>query len=131
MLGKGLESLIPPHQNPAVQQTDNGAGKFGAGQAPEHSNAGSPIPNAAIPADPKTTEEKPSSGNASNVYLVQPAKKILRKPAEGDAIFHIEVEKVKPNPQQPRRHFNEEGIRELAVSIREFGFFAADCGYQN
>jgi ParB family chromosome partitioning protein len=36
-------------------------------------------------------------------------------------VFLIEVDKIKPNPQQPRRDFNEEGIRELANSIREFG----------
>jgi len=38
-----------------------------------------------------------------------------------DAIFHIEVEKIKPNPHQPRRDFNEESLKELAASIREFG----------
>lgn len=37
------------------------------------------------------------------------------------AIFHIEVEKIKPNPNQPRRYFSEESIKELADSIREFG----------
>ncbi len=38
-----------------------------------------------------------------------------------DPIFHIEVEKIKPNPFQPRRDFDEEALRELAGSIREFG----------
>lgn len=37
------------------------------------------------------------------------------------AIFHIEVEKIKPNSNQPRRYFSEESIKELAESIREFG----------
>ncbi len=100
MLGKGLESLIPP----------------------EHSNAGSPVPSIAIPQEQKITEEKQSFGGGMGTSPVQHVKKVFRKPAEGDAIFHIEVEKVKPNPHQPRRHFNEEGIRELAASIREFGF---------
>ncbi len=36
-------------------------------------------------------------------------------------VFLIEVDKIKPNPFQPRRYFDEEGIRELATSIREFG----------
>lgn len=36
-------------------------------------------------------------------------------------VFLIEVDKIKPNPHQPRRDFNEEGLRELANSIREFG----------
>lgn len=40
---------------------------------------------------------------------------------QSDLIFHIEVEKIKPNPYQPRRDFNEEGLNELSQSIREFG----------
>jgi len=36
-------------------------------------------------------------------------------------IFLIEVDKIKPNPYQPRRNFDEEGLKELASSIREFG----------
>ncbi len=36
-------------------------------------------------------------------------------------MFHIEVEKIKPNPHQPRREFNQSALRELADSIREFG----------
>jgi len=39
----------------------------------------------------------------------------------GESVFHIEVEKIKPNPFQPRRHFNEDALRDLASSIREFG----------
>lgn len=38
-----------------------------------------------------------------------------------DPIFHIEVDKIKPNPFQPRRNFDEGALRELASSIREFG----------
>lgn len=38
-----------------------------------------------------------------------------------DPIFHIEVDRIKPNPFQPRRDFNEESLKELAGSIREFG----------
>lgn len=36
-------------------------------------------------------------------------------------VFLIEVDKIKPNPQQPRRVFDEEGLKELAASIREVG----------
>src|SRR3990167_8994895 len=38
-----------------------------------------------------------------------------------DRIFHIEPENIDPNPHQPRRYFGEEGLKELANSIREFG----------
>ncbi len=33
----------------------------------------------------------------------------------------IEVEKIKPNPYQPRKHFDNESLKELAESIREYG----------
>lgn len=38
-----------------------------------------------------------------------------------DPIFHIETDKISPNPHQPRRDFNEETLGELAASIREYG----------
>lgn len=38
-----------------------------------------------------------------------------------DSIFWIEVEKIKPNPYQPRREFDEARLRELADSIRQYG----------
>jgi len=40
---------------------------------------------------------------------------------EPNAIFWLEVEKIKPNPYQPRRDFDQEGLEELAASIREYG----------
>ena len=36
-------------------------------------------------------------------------------------VFLIEVDKISPNPQQPRRDFDEIALKELAGSIREFG----------
>lgn len=41
-------------------------------------------------------------------------------PVQGP-VFLIEVDKIAPNPQQPRRDFDETALRELAASIREFG----------
>lgn len=38
-----------------------------------------------------------------------------------EAVFQIEVEKIKPNPFQPRHDFDEAGLEELAQSIRQFG----------
>ena len=38
-----------------------------------------------------------------------------------DPIFHIEVDKIKPNPYQPRKNFEPEALNELANSIREYG----------
>ena len=38
-----------------------------------------------------------------------------------ESVFWIELEKIKPNPFQPRREFDESQLRELAESIREYG----------
>jgi ParB family chromosome partitioning protein len=44
------------------------------------------------------------------------------QPSISESIFQIEVEKIEPNPGQPRRVFDEAALRDLAHSIREFGF---------
>ena len=38
-----------------------------------------------------------------------------------DSIFWIEVEKIEPNPYQPRREFDEVKLKDLAESIRMYG----------
>lgn len=40
---------------------------------------------------------------------------------QGDSIFWVEVEKIVPNPFQPRREFDESKLKELAESIRMYG----------
>jgi ParB family chromosome partitioning protein len=40
---------------------------------------------------------------------------------ESNSIFWIEVEKIVPNPFQPRREFDESKLKELADSIRMYG----------
>lgn len=42
-----------------------------------------------------------------------------------DAIFWIEVDKIKPNPFQPRRDFDEAALKALADSIRQYGVLQA------
>lgn len=42
-----------------------------------------------------------------------------------DAVFWVEVEKIKPNPFQPRREFDETQLRSLADSIRQYGVLQA------
>ncbi len=40
---------------------------------------------------------------------------------QNDSIFWIEVEKIKPNPFQPRKEFSDEKLHYLADSIRQYG----------
>ena len=37
------------------------------------------------------------------------------------SINEIEISKIRPNPDQPRREFDQEALSELATSIRELG----------
>ncbi|MDD3996004.1 MAG: ParB N-terminal domain-containing protein, partial [Bacilli bacterium] len=38
-----------------------------------------------------------------------------------NTVNDIEIEKILPNPNQPRKIFNESAINELAESIKTFG----------
>ncbi len=38
-----------------------------------------------------------------------------------NSIFWVDIEKIKPNPFQPRREFDEDRLRDLADSIRQYG----------
>jgi ParB family chromosome partitioning protein len=51
---------------------------------------------------------------------LQKTKTNLETEKEGSIIF-IDLEKIIPNPHQPRRDFNSEKIQELANSIKEHG----------
>jgi len=42
-----------------------------------------------------------------------------------NSIFWVEVDKIKPNPFQPRREFDEESMRALADSIKQYGVLQA------
>lgn len=38
-----------------------------------------------------------------------------------NSIFFVDIEKIKPNPFQPRREFDEDRLRDLSDSIRQYG----------
>jgi ParB family chromosome partitioning protein len=42
-------------------------------------------------------------------------------PTKYDSVFWIEVDRIQPNPYQPRKDFSEEGLKSLAESIRQYG----------
>ncbi len=46
-------------------------------------------------------------------------------PFYNDAVFWIELNKIKPNPFQPRREFRDDELRALADSIRQYGVLQA------
>lgn len=92
MLGKGLESLIPPERE--------------SEPASEPQSFSEP---AEVQPQLQPTEAE----------IVSPEPKIEEIP--DGTIFQIEASKIEPNPHQPRKHFDEDTLKELAISIREFG----------
>lgn len=42
-------------------------------------------------------------------------------PTKYDSVFWIDIDRIKPNPYQPRKEFSEEGLKSLAESIRQYG----------
>lgn len=53
--------------------------------------------------------------------LIQGGKLDKRWPLEREVVFNIEIDKIKPNPHQPRKELTPESLKELADSIREHG----------
>lgn len=43
------------------------------------------------------------------------------EPREGEGVSEVSVDEIDPNPLQPRRVFDQEGLDELVASIREVG----------
>lgn len=58
--------------------------------------------------------------SADNLNNLNPTSHYFR-----DSIFWIEVEKIKPNPFQPRKEFDPVHLQSLADSIRQYGVLQA------
>lgn len=43
------------------------------------------------------------------------------EPTKYDSVYWVEVNRIEPNPYQPRREFQEEALKSLAESIRQYG----------
>lgn len=99
-LGRGLESLIPD-------------------KLPEEIPDNLPATEEIVASLP---EEKPQPKLSSlGVDSKSRSYEDHFAPRRGDSVFWIEVEKVNPNPFQPRREFDDKALQELAASIREHG----------
>lgn len=116
MLGKGLESLIPKKDDSGDKQApEDFKARISAGLS---SVSSTPIPEPALePTQPIVANPEVTLPPTPRLIEEKRYEKLLPT----DAIFQIEVERITSNPYQPRREFNEEALRELANSIREFG----------
>ncbi len=99
MVGLGLESLIP--------KKNNAEKSFLKDAVVPTESVGTPLAHISSSSDLPSQATFPHMHKGKGYFQ--------------EAIFHIEVERIKPNPYQPRREFNEENLKELSQSIREFG----------
>ena len=47
--------------------------------------------------------------------------RVMASPYSSDSIFWVEVDRIEPNPYQPRKVFDEAGLQSLSESIRQYG----------
>jgi ParB family chromosome partitioning protein len=64
----------------------------------------------------ETEDEIASSTEDVDVY-----DSSLESNDKGDSVLIMKISSVEPNRDQPRKHFSEEGIEELASSIKQYG----------
>lgn len=120
-LGKGLESLIPQKNNQQNIQSNPQVGGQQSGAANQQRDFNiQPVNNQNQPLLINDHCEAIDE-NLKEEIVIKPENIVQHHKKHQDAIFHIEVEKIKSNPYQPRKNFDEESLKELAASIREFG----------
>ncbi len=105
-LGRGLASLIPD-RNPDDAPSEAPQSFGEPALTPE-----TPEPDGALLA----AGDVPAPTNVPHLYNKDDAQ-----PRKSEAVFSIDIDKIEPNPFQPRRAFAETALEELAHSIREHG----------
>lgn len=66
-------------------------------------------------------KDKRGLGRGLSALMADMAPELEQPEAPRRADFSLPIEQIVPNPDQPRRSFNEEALSELAASIREKG----------
>lgn len=127
-LGKGLESLIPDRQPedtsvvlPSSLPSSDQEASIASPDIPSPT-----IPTASVSVPHVSVHVSPPEPMVVSDGVIVPISTARSfqdhfTPRRGDAIFWIEIEKIEPNPYQPRREFDDEALRALAGSIREHG----------
>ena len=59
--------------------------------------------------------------NIDNENITKPKSRIESAPATNAGVTELDIKKIYPNPNQPRKHFDEEALQELASSIKLHG----------
>lgn len=116
-LGRGLESLIPDKgpDEPSGTFPRPAEERVVATASPAMLPAAAPdmtLPSSPVPEPPAAP---PMPAPMSRTYEDHFA------PRRDDSVFWIEIDRIDPNPYQPRREFVESALKDLSNSIREHG----------
>ncbi len=103
-LGRGLSSLMTTPVPVAV---------------PPVSAPASPFVNPTTPPTPPTITTNPMMPPADTIIASPTPANDLPTSAEG--LHHLSIDLIRPNPYQPRQHFDPAGLEQLAQSIRSDG----------
>lgn len=125
-LGKGLESLIPSSDNQsAPHPSDDILASQNEMREMVHRFYDDPAvgPKPVVPVDAHSEPEDKSEKIVEPLPVapVMRAAEQQKKTEEKDKIFWIEIDKIEPNPYQPRREFEETALQSLADSIKDYG----------
>ncbi|MCL4399928.1 ParB/RepB/Spo0J family partition protein [Patescibacteria group bacterium] len=99
-IGRGLSSLIPPKDMPQNGETPSGG---------------------AVSSSVRQQETRPTENPRRDEPIQNEIPATYPKHKSQEAVFQIEIDKIVPNPYQPRKEFSEEAINELSESIKQFG----------
>ncbi|HHX58457.1 MAG TPA: ParB/RepB/Spo0J family partition protein [Candidatus Moranbacteria bacterium] len=114
-LGRGLASLIPQKKQPTKtkKKTNQKSGKLRAPKAENEINY--------FGSTPYIKQEKTNiAENKTDFYPVKEGHD-KQNGKEKMAVLEIDIQKIVPNEYQPRKHFDQEKLIELAESIKQHG----------
>ena len=78
----------------------------------------------------------PRQGRGLSSLIPAGTEEVLGRSDGGPTLREIPIAEIRPNPHQPRMHFDEEALADLAASIRQIGVLQpilvrpADSGYE-
>ncbi len=64
---------------------------------------------------------KKTFGLGRGLESLIPRSKQMHPDSPKENVFYVEINKIKPNPDQPRQDFDQEGLKELSRSIQKYG----------
>ena len=69
--------------------------------------------------DMRVQVSPPAQNVYAKIFYMNPDAAYV--PTKYDSVFWIDVDRIVPNPYQPRKEFSEEGLKSLSESIRQYG----------